>query len=262
MINTQISRGKIGYSNKFRRDLFYMFIQINNYAYMKEYLNEPHGFDAMKLITLKFKRQKNTEPYSMSDLNSLYNATETAEQKCIIYIYIITSLMGGRVSEMLGLELDDYLEGHLSINSAYVCNEMKSVKTDLSNRVLKLTESAIININQYLEISKPFRELLPKEEKNRMFFNPIKNKVWNSDDLYKESVQIFKKFGFEDKFRGLKPTRHTFATECKKNGVSSEEIWNYLGHSDCRMLDKSYVGWKGVSRSIDTFPESNRQRLH
>lgn len=166
-------------------------------------------------------------------------------------MFVLSSLIGTRVGELLALKKSDYSNGELDINSSLVHGEIKDVKNDYSERKLVLTECAKKILDDYIEYSKELRNKLINGDANdeRLFFNPKKCTPWqNSDQAYKFSKRVFDQLGFGDEFRGLKPTRHTCVTESKRSKTSDEKLRAYFGHRSIQTTCKHYIEWGSIVR--------------
>ena len=252
MLNEKLKNGQIGYSNKSRRNFLFIFKKILKNAYVKAEVSF-ELYDRCKRIDLLLPKKKSaikTEPYDMDMFDRAFKDAKCSEQKCILLMYAISCCIGTRVSELLALKEDNYLDDRLEIHSAFVCGEIKSVKNDYSNRTIMMNGIAKKLLDNYLELSKPFRDRLSIVDNNRwLFFNPSKCVPWkNSDQVYKFSKNVFRDLGIEKNFRGLKPTRHTCATESKRSSTEDETLCAFIGHTNRMTTNLHYTGWRSVVR--------------
>lgn len=194
---------------------------------------------------------EHVEPYSEDEINEIKRLSRSSNilksHMALILLFAISA--GMRPSELVALLLDDVKAGKLpqtydlDINKARAIRATSDTKNQSSNRTIALSSASISFLNQILKrTDTSVNEVVESSSSEQaLIINPLTNQGFiNPKELYNLSKSVFKEEkGF--RFRGIQPTRHTFATVCVDNQISFEETASMMGHTDTKMIRNHYA---------------------
>ncbi len=169
------------------------------------------------------------DPFTLAEVKALIDAVQNDFRP-----YLITAFFTAlRTSELLGLTWDriDFERAQITIESAWVCDELDSTKTPGSQRTIDLSPPVVEALHQQRELTKSIRSDFVFCARNGMPFNRfnLANRIWHP---------LLKKLGL--KRRKPYQTRHTAATLWLAAGENPEWIARQMGHTSTRMLFTVY----------------------
>ncbi|WP_409440181.1 Arm DNA-binding domain-containing protein [Psychromonas sp. GE-S-Ul-11] len=194
------------------------------------------------------------DPFSLDEVEALI---DTAPDSFKPY-YITRFFTGLRTGEIDGLKWSnvDLINKQIYITQSLVKGIISDVKTDGSNRVVKLTDRVVEALYKQLKITKHCKSFVfckPDGEPHN--YQSISRSIWEP------MLQRLKL-----KYRNPYQTRHTYATLLLAAGESPEWIAQQMGHTTTTMLFRVYSRYvpnltrqdgSAFERYIDTQGEGN-----
>lgn len=168
------------------------------------------------------------DPFSLEEVERLIN---TAPDDFKPY-YTVRFFTGLRTGEIDGLYWDrvDLDKKQIYIDQSLVKGEMTDVKTDGSNRVIKLTDRVVSALRVQMQATK---------HKSKFVFCKADGKAFNYQTISRVIWEpMLQRLNL--KYRNPYQTRHTFATLLLAAGESPEWIAQQMGHSTTTMLFRVY----------------------
>lgn len=245
--------GKNGYSKSTRKNVKSVFKQIYDYHVEKKLIKRKIDFSSIK-VTYGTARVPRV-PYDKKTIDELRNAIESRHDSSVFDLFELGTCTGMRVQELLGLsdsDLTEFSDGEyaICIERAVVERQVKSTKNQESERNLYLSEKAKNIVFKHIDDKQALNittAALMGDGRRALFINYKNKKPWtSSSEYYNELALLFKKAGLEKNYRGLHPTRHTFATNAKIVGMREDLISEYLGHSNTQTMKKHYIHKKSI----------------
>ncbi len=187
-------------------------------------------------FTMRFKGIKplrvsktKIDPFTLAEVKAIIDAVHPTYRP-----YLITAFFTAlRTSELLGLTWDciDFVRRQISIENAWVCDELDSTKTAGSQRTIDLSPPVMEALCQQRDVTKSIGSEFVFCAKNGNPFNRFNfaSRVWHP---------LLKQLGL--KHRKPYQTRHTAATLWLAAGENPEWIARQMGHTSTRMLFTVY----------------------
>ncbi len=187
-------------------------------------------------FTMRFKGIKplrvsktKIDPFTLAEVKAIIDAVHPTYRP-----YLITAFFTAlRTSELLGLTWDciDFVRRQISIENAWVCDELDSTKTAGSQRTIDLSPPVMEALYQQRDVTKSIGSEFVFCAKNGNPFNRFNfaSRVWHP---------LLKQLGL--KHRKPYQTRHTAATLWLAAGENPEWIARQMGHTSTRMLFTVY----------------------
>jgi integrase len=187
-------------------------------------------------FTMKFKGIKplrvpktKIDPFTLNEAKTIIDAIHDTYRP-----YLITAFFTAmRTSELLGLTWDriDFDRKQITVENAWVCDELDSTKTSGSQRTIELSPPVIEALRQQREATKSVGSEFVFCARNGKPFNRsnFASRIWHP---------LLKQLGL--KHRKPYQTRHTAATLWLAAGENPEWIAQQMGHTSTRMLFTVY----------------------
>ncbi|WP_063344627.1 tyrosine-type recombinase/integrase [Vibrio jasicida] len=231
----------IGYKDKTRLNMHTSLKYVYEHYYKRDMIRVNPFLKGVKV-----KRKNDGEPilpYLASEIKALLSVRDGTG---IVEGFYFACREGLRVSELIALtEQNSQIfdkEPSVLIDKALVLDEFNNTKTKQSERNICITRNSANIIADLL--SKPMElesyTIQGVTYQDRFVFcNPKSGKNWGKSNSYYEALKpYFERAGIE--FRGIQPTRHTYATESINSGVEIRAVSEQMGHSNTVTTLKHY----------------------
>lgn len=192
------------------------------FSFGSKYYDLPNP--SASLARLKAKKRK-YDTWTVEEFNCFLEA-----EKSPLYRAAFATLYwtGMRKGEMLGLQYTDFKDGTVHIHQQMTASGLSSLKTETSDRTLKLTDA----LQRLLE---PFLEAC---DESRPF-------VFGGETPL-SAVALYDHFSHSIEVSGVKririhDLRHSFATNAICSGASIVAVSKYLGHSSITITLGTYT---------------------
>lgn len=179
---------------------------------------------ALSLKRLKAKKRK-YDTWTVEEFNRFIQAEESP-----LYTAAFTFLYwtGVRKGEMRGLQYTDFKDGTVHIHQQMTASGLSSLKTETSERTLKLTDPVQAVLRPFLEACDDSRPFVFGGE------SPLPVVT-----LYDHFMASIEKSGVK-RIR-IHDLRHSFATNAICSGASIVAVSKYLGHSSITITLNTYT---------------------
>ncbi|MBQ8245630.1 MAG: tyrosine-type recombinase/integrase [Lachnospiraceae bacterium] len=205
--------------------------------------NDLIGRNPCEFVNVPKMRRREATFYTISQLESLFNAVKEEALYPLIYTTVIYGL---RRSEVLGLKWDsvDFEAKLITIKHTVVkvseVVEKDVTKTDASHRSFPLTDEVIAFLNDLKNKERANKMLFGKEYiENDYVFKWDNGQPYSPDYITHKFADLLKKYNLPHiRFHDL---RHSCASLLIAKGFTLKDIQEWLGHSDFRITANVYA---------------------